>query len=394
MNELNELYQRIKNGKSTVADKQRFVELLAMPENETLAKELLNDYALYAETLEHIESPAPERLKIIGESIVLADTEQDTTYTRPAHRIHFLKTAWFRYAAVFILAIGVAIYFLNRKSESPNTVVAHNVIKEDIMPGGTRAKLTLSNGKQIELNDAAPKTIIDGDLNIDNNNGELSYTNAVSSTYNTMSTEKGGQYKLTLADGTKVWLNAASSITYPTSFTGNTREVHITGEVYMEVNKNAKKPLIVKTKNGAEIDVLGTSFNVNTYGDEAAISTTLLQGSVRVKEKNNAVVLNPGEQANINIPGAANNIKVQRADIEKVMAWKNGLFNFEGAELQTVMQQLSRWYDVEIIYKGEKPVKYFEGKMDRWLTLAQVVKILGETKINFEIQKGKLIVSK
>ncbi|MBO9571836.1 MAG: FecR family protein, partial [Chitinophagaceae bacterium] len=196
--------------------------------------------------------------------------------------------------------------------------------------------------------------------------------------YNTMSTPKGGQYQLTLVDGTKVWLNAASSITYPAIFTGNNRKVIVKGEVYFEVAKDKNKPFVVQTDTD-EINVLGTSFNVNAYRDRGYIKTSLIDGAIKIGN----ILLQPGQ--------AFANGKIVKTDIQQDIAWKNGLFNFSGASLEEVMLELSRWYDVDIVYE-HKPEKYFDGKMDRGLTLLQALKILKQTGIHFRIEDRKLIV--
>lgn len=304
----------------------------------------------------------------------------DKPALKPVKRIRNYRLYWAA-ASVAVLLIAGTVFYLNR---SPELVVSSTEASApaDVLPGSDKAILTLSDGRRVELdvNNAASATINDGDVIIANNNGGLSYKNAGVAAINTMSTPKGGQYHLELADGSKVWLNAASSITYPTAFTGKTREVTVTGEAYFEIAKNKSKPFIVKTalKN---ITVLGTSFNINCYPDENW-KTSLLEGAVSIGGK----ILQPGQ--------AYVNDKVQATDIQKDIAWKNGLFNFEGADFQTVMRQLARWYDIDVEYEGEVPSRYFEGKMDRGLTLTQALKILKETGIGFRIEGRKLIISK
>jgi ferric-dicitrate binding protein FerR (iron transport regulator) len=198
---------------------------------------------------------------------------------------------------------------------------------------------------------------------------------------------------LTLPDGTNVWLNAASALKYPTSFTGNERRVEVTGEAYFEVVKNAAKPFIVQVKDKADIEVLGTSFNINAYENEHAIRTTLLNGSVRVgvpsTDYKKAVVLVPGQQAQIvgkQISVAAN------PPADKILAWKNGLFNFDGADLEEVMRQLERWYDIEVIYENGIPHTRFIGEMSRQIALTDLLDILKRTEVDFRVEGRKLIV--
>lgn len=301
-------------------------------------------------------------------------------------RVYFLKTAWFRYAAavVLLLAGAVLYYTLNNKSK-PGKEVVQNIpppVAHDVLPGSNRAVLTLSNGRQVELNNAASETINDGNLSIKNNNGQLSYKDAGIAAINTMSTPAGGQYKLTLADGTNVWLNAASSITYPTAFTGKTREVSVSGEAYFEVSKKRSQPFIVKAGEDA-ITVLGTSFNVNYYPGEPKHKTSLAEGAIKV----NNSILQPGE--------AYSKGKIMKTDIEQDISWKNGVFDFENMSIQEAMNRLARWYNLEIIYKdGKIPGIRFGGKMDMGLKLSQLLEALKESGLQFKIEaENKLIIT-
>jgi ferric-dicitrate binding protein FerR (iron transport regulator) len=229
-------------------------------------------------------------------------------------------------------------------------------------------------------------------------------------TYNTMSTPRGRQYQLVLPDGTKVWLNAASSITYPTAFSGSDRRVTLTGEAYFEVRQDASRPFNVSVKNREEIEVLGTSFNVNGYEDEHEVKTTLLDGSVRVVVTDSlvgvntnkgklSVVLKPGEQAQLVLRDSSGRDKVSKpmkilsdVDVDQVVAWKNGLFQFKGATMQTVMNQLSRWYNVEVTYEGTIPEHRFVGKVSRDYNLSDVLAVLQASDIHFSIEGKRIIV--
>ncbi len=197
---------------------------------------------------------------------------------------------------------------------------------------------------------------------------------------NTMTTPKGGQYRVTLGDGTKVWLNAASSITYPTAFTGKKREVSITGEAYFEVSKNKEKPFIVKTSSD-EITVLGTSFNINAYADEQSIKTSLLLGTVKIGNS----FLKPGE--------GYQDGKIVQTNVQQDIAWKNGKFNFKNLSLEQVMRQIARWYDVEPVYSNGIPEVKLGGGMDRSLTLVQVLEGLKSLNVNCRLEGRKLIIT-
>jgi ferric-dicitrate binding protein FerR (iron transport regulator) len=204
-----------------------------------------------------------------------------------------------------------------------------------------------------------------------------------------MSTPRGGQYALKLPDGTQVWLNSASSITYPTAFTGNERTVSITGEAYFEVMNDKSKPFHVMV-NDMDVLVLGTHFNINSYQEERAVRTTLLEGSVKISQgASTGVILTPGQQAKVE----QQQIKViNGADLEQVMAWKNGLFNFNKLSLEEIIRQLSRWYDVDVVYQGTIAPKKFGGEIERDLNLLEVLDVLKEAGVHFSIEGKRLIV--
>ncbi len=205
--------------------------------------------------------------------------------------------------------------------------------------------------------------------------------------YNTMSTPKGRQFQLTLPDGTKVWLNAASTIRYPTAFSGAERKVDITGEAYFEVTKGVT-PFVVNADNRAEITVLGTHFNVNSYSNEERLATTLLEGSVRVSKGNTSRQIRPGEQALVTESVQV----VSGVNTAQVVAWKDGLFDFDGASLEQVMRQLERWYDIEVVYKGKVPNITFWGGITKDVALADLLTGLKRSEVNFKIEGRQLIV--
>jgi transmembrane sensor len=398
MDELRQLYQRMASGFATQQEKERLVELLSIPENEAEAKIILTEYYQLVEQKSTLSTISAERLEMIADSIILVDKKLPEMQlpTAATHRIHLTKRVWFRYAAAIILLSGIGVYVWNA-DVNENPVVRHTKsvpLIHDVLPGSDKAILTLSDGRKVELNNTTSKTIEDGTLSIKSTNGQLSYAengnwssivkkgvtggSVESIAYNTTTTPKGGQYKLTLADGTKVWLNAASSIRYPTSFEGNTREVSITGEAYFEVTKNKSKPFIVKTA-ADEITVLGTSFNVNSYPDENAVKTSLLEGSVKIGKK----VLKPGD--------AYLNGKIILTDTEQDVAWKNGLFNFNNQDIRAVARQLARWYDLEVYFEGSVPNDTLRGEMGRDLTLLQVQRIFKRMAIDFRLEGRKMI---
>lgn len=291
------------------------------------------------------------------------------------------RRSWLRYAAAVVLLAGAGlIYYVNKETItlSPGQELSSKTVDQnDVLPGANKAVLTLSNGKTIELSDNGKQLIRDGDITIENSEGALEYGKSALVAFNTMTTPRGGQYKLKLADGTAVWLNASSSITYPSAFPGGLREVSITGEVYFEVAKNPSKPFIVKTYKD-EIMVRGTSFNVNSYTDEPGIKTSLLEGLVEI----NHTVLLPGYSY---LDG-----KISPADLAKELAWKNGVFNLHHVKLTDAMRQIARWYDVDI--KIDKRAADIElgGEIGRNLTLKQLLNGLEDKDIHFKLE-GKVL---
>jgi len=343
---------------------------------------------------EHFQAKNRMRARL-GELTPAFAMNADVPVVRPAtrivHRVHFLKTAWFRYAAAVLVMIGIGatVWMIANKEKPTDTVVQVNpVTTNDILPGSNRAVLTLSNGRQVELDSAATETITDGRLAIRNEEGKLVYGSSDMVAMNTMTTPKGGQYQLTLADGTKVWLNAASSITYPTAFVGEERRVQVTGEVYMEVVPNKSKPFYVDINGQSSVEVLGTSFNINSYTDEGEIKTTLVEGSVKI---NNQAILKPGQQAVSNGDTKAD-VRIQSANVAQTLAWKNGLFDFNDADLKAIMRQLERWYDIKVQYNGPVSNEKFEGKMYRSANLSAVLKFLQKMDVNYRLEGKTLII--
>ncbi len=301
-------------------------------------------------------------------------------------------------AAVAILFVcGSAYWFiLNQNSRKAVSPVALSSAKASaILPGGNHAILTLADGSKIVLDSAQNGSIKGGSIKIKKHGALLVYDasatakNTAPVVYNTLTTPPGGQYQLLLPDGSKVWLNASSSIHFPTAFTSNARDIELTGEAYFEVVKNKARPFHVNV-NGMQVEVLGTHFNVNAYGDEGSIKTSLLEGSVKIKSDGASGVLKPGEQGVLN--KNANKIEIKKADMNEVMAWKNGLFEFNGAGITTIMREISRWYDVEIIYEGKIPDRRFEGKISRDAQLSDVLKILELSNVKFEVEGKKILV--
>lgn len=305
---------------------------------------------------------------------------------------------WFLLAAASVLllfAMGGYFYHINR-GDQQNTVYSHQVVN-DLPPGTTKAVLTLADGSEIILNNAANGNLAkQGSTKILKRGKQLVYKNAGNETkvlYNTISTPRGGMYQLVLADGSNVILNSSSSIRFPTSFTGKERRVDITGEAYFEIAKNSSMPFIVNVAGKGEVTVIGTHFNVNAYPDEASINATLLEGSVRVRaiNSNNSCVITPGEQAELNTNGQ---ISINsKPDIAVITGWKNGLFIFKSQNIGSILRQISRWYDIDVLYSGAISKETFSGIVSRNSNLLDVLKILQEGGVKFKIEGKKVEIS-
>ena len=298
-------------------------------------------------------------------------------------------------AAAVVLVLSASVFLLLQKKSNDLAERTQKVkVVHDIAPGGDKALLTLADGRQIVLDTATNGTLAQqGGIKVIKIGGQLSYDhegNPAQVLYNTITTPRGGQYQLELADGSKVWLNAASSLRFPTAFTGKDRTVELTGEGYFEVTHDASKPFHVKV-NDMDVQVLGTHFNINSYSDEPSIKTTLLEGRVQVKKDENYVYLNPGQQAIVQPTG--NDINVaDDVDVEEVVAWKNGRFLFNNAQIETIMRQVARWYDVDVVYE-KKINETFSGPLPRSQNVSELFKMLeARGSVLFEISGKQIIV--
>jgi hypothetical protein len=301
---------------------------------------------------------------------------------------------------LLICCTGAYLWFPSTPTGQP-VAAGRPTVQHDVNPGGNKAVLTLANGTTVLLDSAHNGVLTSqGSAKITKvGSGLLAYTlqhpgNAGKQQqeveYNTLTTPRGGQYQVVLPDGSKVWLNAASSIHYPTVFTGRQRKVQITGECYFEVAGNAAMPFIVEANN-IEIHVLGTHFNIMAYNDEATTTASLLQGLVKIVRGNTTLLLHPGQEAQVDGNGKVELVK--DANMNEAVAWKDNLFWFENDDIQTVMRQLSRWYNVDIVIRGNIPDR-FTGSIPRNITFSKVFEVLQKTgSIRFSIENEKVIVS-
>ncbi|GEP94690.1 FecR family protein [Chitinophaga cymbidii] len=379
-------------------DEQRRLEdwKARSPDNASLMEEIASPESLS----ESLSEYHPDNKKALRERILHKILDSDHQFSHAPERPVMTGRRWWMAAAV-LAAVVSSVYFIASYYQRPEPGnVAVSATPAEVLPGKTGAILTLSDGSQVVLDSLREGVVSNQNgTQVVLEDGGLAYNPAGPAsggiTYNTITTPKGRQFDVRLPDGTRAWLNAASTITYPTAFHGNERMVKITGEVYLEVVKS-NVPFMVNVNNKTSIRVLGTHFNVNAYDNEESISTTLLEGSVRIASipagsrpsDRETVILRPGQQAKVQVgSGGHPEITVSSdVSVEKVVAWKNGLFDFEGATLGEVMRQLERWYDIEVVYEGDIQQLKLTGKMTRGVTLNGLLKGLDRLGIHCQLE--------
>jgi ferric-dicitrate binding protein FerR (iron transport regulator) len=321
----------------------------------------------------------------------------------------FKRKAFVAAAAVLVCLTGAWLLWSRHPAlsgENSRTAAVRSGL-HDAAPGGDRATLTLADGTMIHL-DSAQNGVVGRQGNeqlVKSKDAQLAYRQQgdeqraanPSIQYNLLTTPRGGQYRLVLPDGSKVWLNAATSLRYPTSFTGQERVVELRGEAYFEIAENAVMPFKVNVLRGPapephplQITVLGTHFNVMDYEDEPTINATLLEGAIKVQKDKSGVVVRPGEQARLDKSGQ---LSVSAADTEEATAWKDGMFRFNGAGIEQVMRQLSRWYDVEVVYVNGIPKDRFQGEMYRNVNASKLLKVLEASGVHFTVEGNKITIT-
>ncbi len=315
--------------------------------------------------------------------------EEDLQKTK--RQIHFkTKTRFWQYAvaASVIIALSIYIYMTQFQKDKPEIIAEVT----DINPGTDKATLTLDNGTVIQLDQLANDTSITGQARILQNEGTIIYDGKSGGSelvYHTLRIPRKGHYQLQLPDGTKVWLNAESSIQYPVAFNGNERKVKVTGETYFEVAKDAGKPFKVEVGD-MTVEALGTQFNINAYEDEPFVTTTLAEGSVLVTKGSTENILRPGQQAQVK-DGI---FKVTNADAAAVAAWKNNEFKFSDTPLDMILRQVARWYDAEIVYE-DKIVAHLNARIDRNVPVSKLLYLLEQTgHVHFEVEGNTIKVRK
>ena len=377
------LLEKFKNADLSPSEKK---EMTRMLQSHKYEKELEQAIELdWNAELKNLSDP--ESLELIYQQILIAKEQKNK-------KVIHLHLKWWAVAATILLTVGTGYYFLSGKKEAVNLASVPAQKTNDIAPpNSVNAMITLGNGEQIILDSAGNGTVAtQGMVKIKKlADGQIAYSGTSTKVmYNTLSNPRGSKViSLTLDDGSKVWLNAESSLKFPTAFLGSERKVEITGEAYFEVAHHANMPFTV-SKGTASVKVLGTHFNVNAYEDESSINVTLLEGMVEVHSANNNSIIKPGQQARINGNG-----KIQMAktvDVDEVMAWKNGLFSYKGNDMRTIMREVSRWYNVEVVFKAAVHEKFY-AEVSRDIGVSSLLKMLEATKaVHFKIEGKKIIV--
>ena len=380
------LYQQYIANSSTVEELEELQVLLRHPENE---KEFIDLLDGSWEDLKHIQL---KDISIDRADHIFADVVRPVDFQRKNNWL------WIRVAAAILVILSATIVFYRYidNARVKTQLVKHTQpVLNEIMPGSNKAVLTLGNGHKVVLDDAQSGQIAteEGVIIKKIADGQLSYAASgkdVTIEQNNLSIPKGGQYHVTLPDGTQVYLNSTSSLSYPTQFIGSSRNVTLQGEAYFEVAKNAKMPFIINVNNKQKIEVLGTHFNVKAYTDEQEINTTLLEGSVKISTDDKNVILKPGQMA---VDNPSKSLSVQIADLEEIMAWKNGLFIFNNENITTVMKKVARWYDVDVVFKGNMENTNFVGNYSRSKSLANLLKNIElMDKVHFRAEGRRITV--
>lgn len=381
------LMERYFNGTCTAAEKHELAQWISEVQDDQDLKEVV------AQTWERFrpEDRMPDEVSTRIQAS-LFEEERPRVRSLPVRR-------WLAAAGILLLVAAAALLWPRKSPQNFAEAPRIERYKNEVPAGGNKALLTLGDGTVIALDSAANGMVTQqGKVRvIKQANGQLSYEIEDGAEdvvmYNTMRTPRGGEYRLILPDGTNVWLNAASSITYPTAFTGDIRSVQISGEAYFEVAKDAGKPFVVDAGK-MKVEVLGTHFNINAYAAEPVVKATLLEGAVKVSGGGRADVLQPGQQARLQRNSGGMQV-VNDVDLDEVMAWKNGYFLFVDADMPAVMRQLENWYDVTVGYEeGFVPRRSFGGGIQRSLPLSKVLTILEENNVKFRVEGKNITVLK
>lgn len=362
--------------------------LAANPRNQAFLDDLNNDQSLQEQLWLH----QPANWAMV-EAAITSKLQNRISAAQPAGRMVKMKRwYWMAASVLLLLGIGSWLWFSSGANNNQHSIVS--TTPAIIEPGKNGAILTLANGKQVVLDslgnglvaeqEGAEAILKDGRLVYN----EAKDAAAAVTAYNTMSTPKGRQFQITLPDGTRVWLNAESSIRYPTQFNDRERVVNVTGEIYFEVAKDATKPFFVNIDKSTRVAVLGTGFNVNAYANEPSVNMTLVEGKISVVVNDNQVMLTPGKQAQV----LSDNVNVISVDTDKIIAWKSGLFNLNNLSFAAIMRQIERWYDIEVMFENGAPNVPMMGEISRDVPLQGLLKNLERMGMKYRLEGRKLIV--
>jgi transmembrane sensor len=406
---------------------RRYLENKASDEELTVFFNLLREGKIQEVLKEALENEEKKALAAAGElhppsftsSLTVTDGEHidgdhiDSGHIGSGHidtgRINIWRSGKWKALASAAAVIGLLLtvgirYWVRAPYKAPPA--GGTYYSGDIRPGRNHALLTLASGKVIDLDsNSAPQLTLQSNAKlVKNKAGQWVYHSplgnspsdnspagdSASLVLNTISAPRGGQFSFVLEDGTKVWLNAASSLRFPVAFPGGSREVTLEGEAYFEVASNPRSQFLVNA-SGLQVQVLGTHFNINAYADESAIRTTLTEGAVQIIKDHTAALLHPGEQASLQPDGTIHTVKDPEV-ADAAIAWRNGYFSFDADDIQTVMRQISRWYNVDVRYEGPVTKAVFGGDMERDLTLVQVLQVLEKSQVHFRLEGDILTV--
>lgn len=379
------LFQHYLEQTASPEEREEFLEALADPSHAGVLKKWIGERWEEENLPEHLSRRQSKELyKSIREAI-----------TPKKQRLYLASPFRAAAAVIFVAAMVTGAYFLGVNSHGKSSHKITTQIQDVKAPATSLAKITLANGRTLYIDslNQGSLSLNKGVELIKTHEGQIRYKGTSAKTvYNTLTNPKGSKtISITLSDGTKVWLNAASRLRYPTIFAGKERKVEVIGEAYFEVAKNAKMPFIVNINNKEQLKVLGTHFNVNAYDDDAMIKTTLLEGSVQVTSSSGKLVLKPGEQVRQDMQGK---MKVVKADINDVMAWKKDMFYFNDTRIESIMKKLSRWYNIDVEYKSDDVKSLaFGGIISRRANVSAILNLMKETgTVDFEINGRKVIV--
>lgn len=394
------LFGKYTSGTASAEEREEFLDMVSDEQFTHLLKELIYNEVENTEP-DHEINPAK------AEEIFEKITHDNRSLNEFSTAGKFKKLRLYRIAAAVLLGlIAWGGYLILMPKQNPHIAVKTTTpIENDVAPGHSGAILTLADGSTIVLDSAQNGLLASqGGTKITKTGARIDYTShqnlAEKLLLNTMTTPKGRQFHLVLSDGSRVWLNAASSITFPATFSPNERRVEITGEVYFEIESimsgnNQKVPFVVvirsENHDKREIEVLGTKFNVNAYSNESMIRTTLLEGSIKANENEQTMMIKPGEQ--VLMYGQAKNMSVLKdADVDEAVAWKNGFFTFKRATIGEIMRRVERWYDVTVEYPNGVPPGHYAGDVPMNVNASEMLKVLQVSGIRFKIEGKKIMI--